>query len=77
MTDTTQLDTDSMIEYKKLLASHDWYYMYSDDHSVYRRGEAAQNRLVSMRLEIDRDASIWNSMCPPDMAIKKLPCSNG
>lgn len=24
---------------------HDWFYMYSDDHSVYQRGMTAQNEL--------------------------------
>lgn len=27
------------------LSHHDWYYAYSDDHSVWRRGETAQARL--------------------------------
>ena len=35
----------------QLLASHDWYYNYSDDHSVYSRGRDHAN---SIRAELDR-----------------------
>jgi hypothetical protein len=26
-------------DFKKLLANHDWYYHFSDDHGVWQRGE--------------------------------------
>ena len=32
-------------EFAKKLKSHDWYYGYSDDHSVWKRGRAAAERL--------------------------------
>lgn len=32
-------------EYWNMLASHDWYYEYSDDHSVWRRGSSAESTL--------------------------------
>ena len=35
----------------QLLASHDWYYNYSDDHSVYCRG---RDHASSIRAELDR-----------------------
>jgi len=35
----------------RLLASHDWYYNYSDDHSVYARG---RDHASSIRSELDR-----------------------
>ncbi len=35
----------------RLLASHDWYYNYSDDHSVYARG---RDHASSIRAELDR-----------------------
>lgn len=28
----------SLIDYEQLLLSHDWYYMMSDDNSVYEAG---------------------------------------
>ena len=35
----------------QLLVSHDWYYNYSDDHSVYARG---RDHASSIRAELDR-----------------------
>jgi hypothetical protein len=35
----------------QLLASHDWYYNYSDDYSVYARG---RDHASSIRAELDR-----------------------
>jgi hypothetical protein len=32
-------------KYKKLLKEHDWYYQYSDDHSVWRAGSHSHNVL--------------------------------
>ena len=29
-------------EYRKLLKRHDWYYEYSDDHSVWKQGQRAE-----------------------------------
>lgn len=29
-----------LIALDRLLARHDWFYEYSDDHSVWRRGQA-------------------------------------
>ena len=37
-------------DFLKLLNAHDWYYMYSDDHSVWRRGkDEAQVIFAAMR----------------------------
>ena len=30
---------DSLTALEGLLARHDWYYQYSDDHSVWQRGQ--------------------------------------
>lgn len=35
-------------EYKKALANHDWFYSFSDDHSVWSRGERERSRLISI-----------------------------
>ena len=32
-------------QYAKMLDSHDWYYQFSDDHRVYRAGEANRRKL--------------------------------
>jgi hypothetical protein len=45
---------EALINLDRLLAHHDWYYNYSDDHSVWTRGtrerdaiNAEQRRLIS------------------------------
>lgn len=35
------------------LKAHDWYYAYSDDHSVWRSGRAAEAALRETREELD------------------------
>lgn len=39
--------TPSLSEYYDKLVTHDWFYSYSDDHSVWQRGEAAMSNLVA------------------------------
>ena len=34
-------------EFYKLLQSHDWYYYFSDDPSVYDKGKASHTAIVS------------------------------
>ena len=34
-------------EFLKLLKAHDWYYMYSDDHSVWRRGQNERDVIMN------------------------------
>lgn len=35
-------------EFKRMLKGHDWYYMYSDDHSVYLRGKKNSELLLDI-----------------------------
>ena len=51
-------------EYKKLLSWHDWYYDYSDDHSVWQRGHGERQDLYRMQDAIDSDYKIWNQYAP-------------
>jgi len=37
-------------ELYELLKSHDWYYMYSDDMRVYRKGRDSMKRIEQMVL---------------------------
>ena len=39
--------------FAKRIKSHDWFYGYSDDHSVWRRGHAESNALRKMHGELD------------------------
>tara|TARA_A100001015_G_C14818516_1_gene643728 strand:+ start:364 stop:597 length:234 start_codon:yes stop_codon:yes gene_type:complete len=38
-------------EYFKELEKHDWYYNYSDDHSVWRKGNENTKRLQAIAQE--------------------------
>ena len=35
-------------EFLKVLARHDWFYQYSDDYSVWRRGQEASDRIQGL-----------------------------
>lgn len=56
-------------EYRKALAGHDWYYDYSDDHSVWAAGKSQRAALREMRNNIDPTGAIWNEYAPADYKI--------
>ena len=35
-----------MVEYYDLLEAHDWTYNFTDDHRVWKLGQATQNNIV-------------------------------
>ena len=45
----TQQTTPILEQLKSALASHDWYYNYSDDYSVYSRGQRKWSNICSLR----------------------------
>lgn len=47
-------------QYEADLKKHDWFYNFSDDHSVYKRGQAEQKRLEALREKLDPNREIWN-----------------
>ena len=53
-----------MEDYIYKLKTHDWYYEYSDDHSVWKRGEAEKDQLRRLQEEIDNDYKVWNEYAP-------------
>ena len=53
-------------DYIDTLQSHDWYYVYSDDHSVYMKGSASSSKLRELQQQIDVDYQIWNTIAPED-----------
>lgn len=62
---------EKLENYRKLLAGHDWYYAYSDDHSVWSAGERARATLRELRKELDPDAKIWDEIAPDDFKQNK------
>ena len=53
-------------DYIKRLKIHDWWYDYSEDHSVYTKGNEARNKLLKLQKDIDTDFQIWNQYCPKE-----------
>lgn len=47
-------------QYEADLKKHDWFYNFSDDHAVYKRGQAEQKRLEALREKLDPNREIWN-----------------
>ncbi|MBF86302.1 MAG: hypothetical protein CL489_17750 [Acidobacteria bacterium] len=45
-----------MEELKKLLESHDWYYMYSDDSRSYNKGRDSNDKIKQLVAEIGKEA---------------------
>lgn len=57
--------------YRELLATHDWFYDYSDDHSVWSRGAGVRAKLRDMRGQVDPDGKIWNEYAPAEYKFKQ------
>lgn len=57
-------------EFEKALQYHDWYYEYSDDHSVWRRGLDRQRQLEEERRRLtaeghgDKVEELWQRYSP-------------
>jgi hypothetical protein len=51
-------------EWSLLVKHHDLTYAYSDDNSVWRRGQASYNLIVSESASFPRSevAAVWNTM---------------
>ena len=50
-------------EYFALCARHDWFYDYSDDHSVYCRGRDSESNLVGLASNDPELQDIYNAWC--------------
>ena len=63
----TEMDT-----FVKALKSHDWYYDYSDDHSVWKQGEAerAQLRMMYRAFDAGLARNVWNEHAPDTFKLK-------
>ncbi len=52
--DTYLLDNDAELERLELmLKTHDWYYDYSDDHSVWRAGQVSWDAIRRLRKQLE------------------------
>ena len=69
---TTQPEQqDRLAEYKRRLGNHDWFYEYSDDHGVWRKGSEMYATLRSMQAEMDPDFAIWNTYAPAQYRVNQ------
>lgn len=48
-------------QYFNLLEAHDWFYEFSDDHSVWSRGHEEHNRLKSIANQSDLHERLYNA----------------
>ena len=50
----------SLVEYFKELQGHDWYYEYSDDHSVWTKGRNKRHQLQALAQESEVMLRMYN-----------------
>ena len=51
-------DTE-LYRYQRLLATHDWTYGHSDDHSVWQRGRTERVVLQALAQQLDPERKLW------------------
>lgn len=44
----------SLDEFETMCKQHDWYYNYSDDHNVWRRGVASDHKLHQAKVWLEK-----------------------
>lgn len=69
-----KLETFALEMFDAMCKDMDWYYDYSDDHSVWTRGRDSFSRLTSRKAALHKMGlgesaeQIYNSYCPKDHA---------
>jgi hypothetical protein len=59
-------------KYRELLGTHDWYYNFSDDYSVWAKGKSHAAKMWDLQPEVDPEFKIWNEYAPDDFKQKKI-----
>lgn len=61
--------------FERLVSNHDWYYAYSDDHSVWSAGNAHHSEIRALVAKLgDKAERLYNEKCPwlnEDGSLKK------
>jgi len=59
-------DAEILDEIETKAKNHDWWYMFSDDHRVYRAGERSADDLILQLVSIPfkEGKRIWDDHCP-------------
>ena len=57
-------------KYERMVSHFDWYYSYSDDHSVWSAGESRRKQIDALRKQLESEgqggeaAALYNKHCP-------------
>jgi hypothetical protein len=67
-----------LVEYYEALQKHDWYYEYSDDHSVWANGSENYHKLFRDSTKSKQHEELWDSyqryvLCGFNECIYKKP----
>jgi hypothetical protein len=62
------IKADPAKELERLLTNRDWYYHYSDDHSVWLGGEATTRRMMALieKVPADKVKELWGTCKVPE-----------
>tara|TARA_R110000772_G_scaffold51719_4_gene118722 strand:+ start:2411 stop:2602 length:192 start_codon:yes stop_codon:yes gene_type:complete len=58
-------------QYIKALNAHDWSFEWSDDHSVWKRGNQQRADINAVRPILDEDYAIWNAHCEHHYVVER------
>ena len=71
---------DLLTEFTNDLKAHDWFYDYSDDHSIWTRGRNERKQLQNVantlvktkQASTDQIAELWNTYAPDRFQSKPI-----
>lgn len=69
-----KLETFALEMFDAMCKGHDWYYQYSDDHSVWTRGRDAESKMLGKKRALhqmglgESAEQIYNTYCPKESA---------
>lgn len=66
-----ELGPNAMERYVELLKRHDWTYQYSDDHSVWKRGQAEADAIRKLGDIVDPERNLYKKHSPFYEAVKE------
>lgn len=55
------------IEYENLLKHHDWWFEFSEDFSVWKKGKRELEIITHLQKVIDKDSVLWDTYAPDEM----------
>jgi hypothetical protein len=58
------------VELEKLMSTHDWYYEFSDDGSVWRKGRESYNKMLFLIRQTKPEVvkQLWDKYAPVEFA---------